>query len=326
MRTIEIAVETWPLRKAFATASLTASSVSMVTVALHEGAKVGRGEAAGVFYRGETPDSMVRQIESVRAEYEAGVLSRASLQQRLPAGGARNALDCAFWELEARRSGCSVADLLGRSARTLATVATVSLASPEDMAAEAVGYKDFRVLKLKLGKEDPVARVQAVRVRRPDATLIADANAAWSPPEFHAVVDALASAGLEMIEQPCAPSDDARLSRAGYPLQVCADESCQDRAELARVAEHFDMINIKLDKSGGLTEAVALLERAKEAGLGLVVGNMLGTCLAMAPASLLGDSCRYVDLDGPLLLATDREPGLNMKSDLIPPLVPSVWG
>lgn len=326
MRTLEVAVERWPLRKAFSTATLTADSVSLVTVQLLERGLLGRGEAAGVFYRGETPDSIVGQIENVRADLESGALDRESLQQRLPAGGARNALDCALWELEARRTERSVAEIIGQPSRTLVTLATISMGSPDAMAREAAEYREFRILKLKLGLEDPVARVRAVRLERPDATLIADANAAWTPDEFHRFVDELASAGLEMIEQPCAPADDARLSRGGYPVRLCADESCQDRGDLLRVARHFDMVNIKLDKCGGLTEAMALAEQAREAGLGLVVGNMLGTSLAMAPASLLGGLCRYVDLDGPLLLATDREPGLNMQSDLIPPLVPAVWG
>jgi L-Ala-D/L-Glu epimerase len=326
VRKLEVNVERWPLRKAFSTSSLTASSVSLVTVRLQERGHVGRGEAAGVFYRGETSDSIVGQIRDVRADLESGVLCRESLQRRLPPGGARNALDCALWELEARLAGRSVADLLGASPRSLVTLATLSLGSPEVMAQDATEYRDFRVLKLKLGKDDPVARVRAVRSVRPDATLIADANAAWSPTEFHQFVEPLAAAGLEMVEQPCAPMDDARLLRARYPLQVCADESCQDRADLAQVAEHFDMVNIKLDKAGGLTEAVELVHQARAAGLGLVVGNMLGTSLAMAPASLLGGYCRYVDLDGPLLLARDRAPGLNMQGDLIPPLVPTVWG
>ncbi len=326
MSTLAVTIERWPLRKAFATSSLTASAVSLVSVQLQAQGHIGRGEAAGVFYRGETADSIVAQIEAVRAELEAGVLSRHALQQRLPAGGARNALDCALWELEARGANCTVAELLGETPCALATLATISLDAPDAMALEAAEYRDFRVLKLKLGKDDPVARVRAVRAARPEATLIADANAAWSPAEFRELVEPLAAAGLEMLEQPCAPADDAALTRGQYPLLICADESCQDRADVAPLAERFDMVNIKLDKAGGLTEAFALAQQAKAAGLELVVGNMLGTSLGMAPASLLGRFCRYVDLDGPLHLACDRAPGLNMTRDMIPPLVPAVWG
>lgn len=318
-------LERWPLARPFVTAGTVDTDVEVLVVAIAEGDAVGRGEAAGVHYLGETGPGMADQVDAVRAAIEAGA-GREGLQALLPPGGARNAVDCALWELEARLRSIPVTALADVAATTLRTVTTVGLGTPADMAAEAARLSAFALLKVKLGAEDPVARVAAVREARPDARLIVDANGAWAPAQLHAAAGPLAALGVEMIEQPCPPEHDGELDGAALPVPLCADESCRTRADLPRLGRGYALINIKLDKTGGLTEALALARTARAAGFGLVVGNMLGTCLAMAPASLIGPLCRYVDLDGPVLLALDRPPGLGLRGDTVPPLVPAVWG
>lgn len=325
MRQLVIALEHWPLARPFAISSGTYHGVDVLVVELTQAGWVGRGEAAGVFFRGENAATMRAAVEAVRPLIEAGA-DRAALQQLLPAGGARNALDCAMCELEARMAGTTVAALLGLPSLPLTTVTTISLDTPEAMARQAEAAADFDLLKLKLGADRPIESVQAVRAARPTARLIADVNAGWSVAELHQHAPACAALGVEMIEQPCAPDHDGAILQADFAVPLCADESCSTTADLDRLAGHFAMINIKLDKTGGLTEAMALARAAQARGFGLMVGNMMGTSLAMAPASLIGGLCRYVDLDGPLLLARDRHPAMPIDGAIIPPLVPGIWG
>mgnify|MGYP005838583639 CR=1 FL=1 len=323
-RRLTLRIERWPLARPFVIARGTFTHAAVLVAEVAQDGHVGRGEAAGMSARGDTPEAMVEEAEAVRAAVEAGA-GRAQLAGLLPPGGARNALDCALWELEARLAGRSVSDLTGLAPAGVTTVKTVSIGTPEAMAEEAAKLAGFPIVKVKLGADDPVARVAAVRAALPGARLIVDANAAWTPDLLRRVAPALAGLGVEMIEQPCPPALDGALARQDSPVPLCADESCLGPDDLPRLGA-FGLVNIKLDKTGGLTGALALARAAQAAGLGLMVGSMLGTCLAMAPASLIAPMCRYVDLDGPLLLARDRPPGMAADGSHVPPLVPRVWG
>lgn len=325
MRQLRYDSERWPLARPFAISSGTYHSVDVIVVEVIDGTCIGRGEGAGVFFRGETVASMIAALESVRGSIEEGA-NRVSLSALMPAGGARNALDCALWELEARSSGRTVTDLARTPSVPLQCVATISLDSPAEMAAQAKSYSRYDVLKIKLGANDPLACLRAVRAARPDVRLIVDVNAGWTVAQLHAYAPACADFGVEMIEQPCSSQHDLDIVQADVPVMLCADESCCTTADLDRLTGRFGMINIKLDKTGGLTEALALAHAARARGFELMVGNMMGTALAMAPASLIGPMCRYVDLDGPLLLAADREPAMPINGATIAPLVPRIWG
>lgn len=324
VRRLTVRIERWPLARPFVIARGAVTEAGVIVAELQEGGLAGRGEAAGMRARGDTPERLLTEVETVRAAIEGGA-DRAQLARLLPPGGARNALDCALWELEARRSGRTVAELAGLDPAPVTTVKTVSIGTPDAMADEAAGLAGFPIVKVKVGADDPVARIAAVRGALPQARLIIDANAAWTPAALRAHAPALAALGVEMIEQPCPPDCDDQLARADSPVPLCADESCMTAADLPRLGA-FALINIKLDKTGGLTEALALARAAQAAGFDLMVGNMLGTCLAMAPASLLAPLCRYVDLDGPLLLARDRPPGMAIDGSRIAPMSPGVWG
>ncbi len=257
--------------------------------------------------------------------------SRAELLERMPAGAARNALDCALWDWEAKRTGTSAAALAGLSAlRPVTTAYTISLGAPEEMAAKAAAARSMPLLKLKLGgathRGGDAARMRRVRAACPDTRLIADANEAWTPEALPELMAVAAETGLELIEQPLPARADAALAEIGRQVPVCADESLHTRAELADLARRYDAVNIKLDKAGGLTEALALAAAARAAGLRIMVGCMVATSLAMAPALLLAQDAHWVDLDGPLLLARDRHPGLVYDGALVHPPPPELWG
>jgi L-alanine-DL-glutamate epimerase-like enolase superfamily enzyme len=242
-------------------------------------------------------------------------------------GAARNALDCALWDLEAKRAGRRVWELAGLPApQALETAYTLSLGSVEEMGAAARAAADRPLLKLKLSGPGDLERVRAVREGAPRARLIVDANEAWTPAIFAELAPALRDLAVELIEQPLPAGADEELANLAHPVPVCADESCHDRASLAGLAKKYDAVNIKLDKTGGLTEALALMTAAKEAGLAIMVGCMVATSLSMAPAVLVGQGARWVDLDGPLLLAKDRVPGLDYRGSLVAPPVAALWG
>jgi L-alanine-DL-glutamate epimerase-like enolase superfamily enzyme len=324
-RRLSVEIERWPLARPLVTADTAADSVELLVARIEQDGRVGRGEAAGVYYHQETAPSMRALLEEVRSEIEGGA-DRSDLAELLPAGGARNALDCALWELEARLAGRSVAELLAIEPAPLRTVTTLSLASAREMAEQAAGLTQFGTLKVKLDADDPVARVAAIREARPEARLIVDANSSWTPRQLRDYAPPLAALGVEMIEQPCQAGADETWRCEEIPLPICADESCHTAADLPRILVGYRMVCIKLDKAGGLTAALELAHAARAAGLGLMIGNMLGTSLAMAPLSLLGPMCRYVDIDGPLLLRTDRAPGMRVDGDVVQPMVPEVWG
>jgi L-alanine-DL-glutamate epimerase-like enolase superfamily enzyme len=318
--------ERWPIAGAF-TISRGAKTEALVVVAeLSDGQFRGRGECVPYPRYGESVDSVTAVIEALRAPLQSG-LTRANLQDAMPAGAARNALDCAFWDLEAKRTGRRVHELAGLPApRPLVTAYTISLGSPDVMAGAAEASASRPLLKIKLGGGDDQARIAAVRRAAPKSQLIIDANEGWTASNLAANLAACAAAGVTLVEQPLPAGNDAALAHIARPIAVCADESVHTRHSLAGLRGRYDAVNIKLDKTGGLTEAVAMTAEARRLGFDLMVGCMVATSLAMAPAILLAQGARFVDLDGPLLLAKDREPGLLYDDSQVFPPSPELWG
>jgi L-alanine-DL-glutamate epimerase-like enolase superfamily enzyme len=325
-RALRVRGERWPLRRAFTISRGTKTVAEVVVAEIEEDGVVGRGECVPYPRYGETVAEVVRRIESQAAAIAAG-LSRERLQSALSAGAARNALDCALWDLEAKRSVRRAWEIAGIDPPGPAiTAETIGLDTPRAMAEAAAQLKGQPLLKIKLGAEAVVERVAAVRDAAPQARLIVDANEAWDLVLLERVCAALAGLGVEMIEQPLAAGDDAGLRGFSSPVPLCADESCHTAAEVADLADRYRMVNVKLDKTGGLTEALRLVAAAGDAGLDVMVGCMVGTSLAMAPATLLTGCAAYVDLDGPLLLARDRAPSLRFAGGAVFPPEPALWG
>jgi len=328
--TLAVAVERWPIAGAF-TISRGAKTEAVVVVAtLSDGSHTGRGECVPYARYGESVDNITAAIEAMRGRLAAG-LTRMDLQTAMPAGAARNALDCAFWDLEAKRSGRPVHELAGLPPpRPLTTAYTISLGPPADMAAAAAKVATRALLKVKLGGNsddggDP-ARIAAARAAAPKATLIADANEGWNADNLAANLAACAAAGVELIEQPLPEGRDQVLASIERPIPVCADESAHGLSSLAALMGKYDAVNVKLDKAGGLTEALAMAAQAERLGFKLMLGSMVATSLSVAPAMLVAQKASYVDLDGPLLLAKDREHGLRYQDSLVYPATPALWG
>lgn len=299
-----------------------------IVVELTDGAITGRGEANGVYYRGETQDSMEADIEQMRSLIEGGI-NRLALREVMPAGGARNAVDAALWDLAAKRAGTRAWLIAGMpEVRLLTTAFTVGVDTPEAMAAAAAvaAKRKLDVLKLKLTGNDDLARVAAVRVGHPRARIIVDANQGWSERHLHEYPRELARFGVELIEQPLPAGNDDMLRSVKSPVPFCADESCQTLESLPDLVGKYSFINIKLDKCGGLTEALLMAEAARQRGLRLMVGCMLGTSLAMAPAFVAGQLCEFVDLDAPLLLVRDGEHGIQYDGCVMSPPESRLWG
>jgi len=301
--------------------------VQVLVVRLSDGTFRGRGEAAGVFYRGDWPPDMLIQVETVRPAIEAGI-SRAALRELLPPSGARNAVDCALWELESMRAGVPVETLAGvQDAGPLLTTCTIGADAPGAMAAIAVDrYADARALKLKLlGDALDAQRVRAVRAARPDVWLGVDGNQGFSVDHLKALSPVLVNSRVSLVEQPFKVGHEHLLDGLDRPIPVAADESAQSLGDLLALAGRFDVVNIKLDKCGGLTEALLMAAEARRLGMQVMVGNMGGTSLAMAPALVVGRRCDIVDLDGPLFLAADRTPGVVYRGGLVS-ASPGTWG
>lgn len=327
MISLDIRQHSWELRESFATARdcITRVPVLLLELTGKHGAR-GRAEAAGVDYDGETPASMAAQLTRVKAELHDEVTG-ADLLELLPAGGARNALDCALWDLRAKESGLPAAAAGGPGElRPVTTAFTIGLGSEADTRRRAREAEPYPILKLKLDAERHIDIVRIVREERPTARLLVDANQAWSRSLLERLLPQLHAMGVELIEQPVARAEDCSLD--GMPLRVplAADESCTDRGSLAALIGRYQYINIKLDKCGGLTEALALSTEATRRGLGLMVGNMCGSSLAMAPAFLIAQRCRYVDLDGPLLQRSDYSPPIHFEGGLMQPPSRALWG
>jgi L-Ala-D/L-Glu epimerase / N-acetyl-D-glutamate racemase len=323
---LAVAVERWPIRGGFTISRGSKHEAVVVVATVSDGTHAGRGECVPYGRYGESVEGVVASIEACAGAIAPG-LSRTDLAALLCAGAARNALDCALWDFEAKRSGKPAAALAGLPAlHPVQTAFTISLGSPETMAAQAREASIYPLLKLKLGGEDDTERLEAVREAAPKVRLIADANEAWQPHDTESLLAAAAAAGVELVEQPLPAGNDELLAHIERPVPVCADESVHDRASLERLVGRYDAVNIKLDKTGGLTEALLVAERARALGLKIMVGSMVATSLAMAPALLLAQDADWVDLDGPLLLARDREPGLDYANGLISPPPSELWG
>jgi L-alanine-DL-glutamate epimerase-like enolase superfamily enzyme len=325
MLTIEAREEIWPLKKVFRISRGSRTEAQVVVVTVGDDEHVGRGEGVPIKRYGQSVESVLAQIESVKTEKN---LDRQRLQQMLPAGAARNALDCALWDLEAKRSGKRVWELANVPiAPEVETSFTISLDTPEKMAAAAAVAAELPILKLKLQGDDfDLARVKGVRESAPAARLLIDANESWSPEHYRKIVPELHELGVELIEQPFAANADEVLATLDHRIPVCADESCHTTADLRRLTNRYEMINVKLDKTGGLTEALHLYERARESGFELLIGCMVGTSLGMAPARIVASPADYIDLDGPLLLARDREHGLAYTNGSLGLPSSQLWG
>jgi L-alanine-DL-glutamate epimerase-like enolase superfamily enzyme len=334
--TLILTAENWPIAGSFAISRGAKTQADVVVAELGGdkalGGQRGRGECAPYARYGESVESVIAALDATRPLLAAG-LERLALQQAMPPGAARNALDCAFWDFEAKSSGRPVHELAGLPApRPLTTAFTISLAAPDAMAqaaAKAVAKPAGRaLLKVKLGgkdDEDP-SRIAAVRAAAPKASLIVDVNEGWDERNLAANLAACAAADVALVEQPLPAGADAALANIKHPMPICADESAHGLASLAALAGKYDAVNIKLDKTGGLTEALAMAAETERLGFAIMAGCMVATSLAMAPAMLLAQRAQYVDLDGPLLLARDRPDGLIYRDSLVFPPVPALWG
>ncbi|AWN35544.1 N-acetyl-D-Glu racemase DgcA [Methylobacterium radiodurans] len=326
-RRLTVAVERFPIAGAFTISRGSRTETAVVVARVADAAGLaGQGECVPYARYGESVESVAALITAQDEAVAAG-LTRAELLEHLPAGAARNALDCALLDLEAKQLGRPAYEILGLSAPAPAITAyTLSLGTPESMEEAARKAAARPLLKVKLGGEGDPERIAAVRRGAPVSRLIVDANEAWRPETLEANLAACVAAGVSLIEQPLPAGDDAALEGMERPIPICADESLHDRAGLDALAGRYDAVNIKLDKTGGLTEAVMLAHEARARGLSLMIGCMVGTSLAMAPAMLLAHHADYVDLDGPLLLARDREPSLRFEGSTIHPPEPALWG
>ncbi|MGO4705761.1 N-acetyl-D-Glu racemase DgcA [Microvirga sp. 2MCAF38] len=326
-RKLTVSIEKFPIAGKFTIARGSRTEAVVVTATIREDSVIGHGECVPYPRYGETVEGVAAAIEAIAPQIEAG-MTREVLQSAMPPGAARNAVDCALWDLDAKRSGIRAHVTAGVARWPAATTAyTISLDTPEAMAEATAKAKDRAILKIKLGAPDgDITRIRAVRRAAPDATLIADANEGWREDNLAAHFAACADAGFALVEQPLPAKEDSFLAKIKRPVPICADESVHDRATLDRLVGLYDAINIKLDKTGGLTEALAMAEAAEARNLAIMIGCMVGSSLAMAPAMVIAPRARFVDLDGPLLLAKDREPGLRYEGSLVYPPEPTLWG
>ena len=315
-----------PLARPFSITGYTFTHLEAIWVHLDDDGHQGRGEGIGMYYWGETPETMAAQLEGIRGEVSDGA-TRAEIQKLLPPGGARNALDCAMWDVECKKAGATIFDLLGITPAPLTTVATVGMGTPEEMAAQALRFSDYPHLKIKLDSNQPLERLRAIRDVRPDATIVIDVNQGWSRGHLEEYLPGLEAMGVAMVEQPVPRGEDSELEGLDSPIPLGADESLIHLGEYDAVAPYYDVVNIKLDKCGGLTEALEIAKLAQATNKDLMVGNMTGTSLSMAPSHVIGQMCRFVDIDGPLLLAEDISPGLTYKpGGFVNPPTPELWG
>ncbi|PKP93829.1 MAG: dipeptide epimerase [Alphaproteobacteria bacterium HGW-Alphaproteobacteria-16] len=324
---LRLTVERFPYHRPFRISGHVFTETALLVAELSDGEHVGRGEGAGVYYLGDDAAHMLAEAERVRPAIEGGA-TRADLQTLLPPGGARNALDCAYWELEAKRAGQPVWQLAGLNPpRALRSTLTIGADAPEAMAAAALAIDPEAPIKLKLtgDLDDDIARVAAVRAARPWAWIGVDANQGYRVDTLRALLPALTDQNVALLEQPLARGREDDLDGLKRPMPFAADESALSYADTAQLVGRFDVVNIKLDKCGGLTEGLAIARQAKLLGLDVMVGNMMGSSLSMAPAYLVGQLCDVVDLDGPTFLARDRVPGVSYRDGMIH-CPDEIWG
>ena len=321
---LDLAIERWPLKGTFRTARRSFDLVETLMVTLRSETAEGRGEAVGVDYLDETAQSLWHQIEAHRHIIEQGI-DREALQSLLPAGGARNALDCALWDLDCKQRGRTIWDLTGIDPAPVTTAYTIVIDKPARMA-QAAAASTETLLKIKITAAEASRQVAAVREARPDARLIVDANQDFSLVQLRALIDVAGPMGVELIEQPLPAGEDSELDDFVSPIPLCADESFQTAQDLPRLAQRYSFVNLKLDKIGGLTAGLAIREQAAAEGLGLMTGCWAATSLAMAPAFVLSQQAAFADIDGPLLLAADREHGMSYERGVIAPPDTALWG
>ncbi|AXS40771.1 N-acetyl-D-Glu racemase DgcA [Breoghania sp. L-A4] len=319
---ITVSRDVFRLAEVFTISRGSRTQAEVLTVRVEDGGASGWGECVPYARYNETLDSVTAEIEGLTQPFD-----RQALLEMLPAGAARNAVDCALWDLEAKRAGKRVWELAGLAApRPVITAFTLSLDTPDNMRAAARKHAFRPLLKIKLGTPEDMPRLEAVREGAPDSRIVIDANEGWSAEVYQDLVPHLQRLGVDLVEQPLPAGKDDALREIARPVPVCADESCHDRGSLPGLKGKYDMVNIKLDKTGGLTEALALREQAREEGYGVMIGCMVGSSLAMAPAVLLAQGAEVVDLDGPLLLAEDREIPLAYGAEGVSPPVAALWG
>lgn len=325
-RSVAVHLENWMALIPFRISRNTWDDFPSVVCEIEQDGAIGRGEGLGVYYFGEDQKSMLAQVESVADELAAGA-GRQDLLELLPPGGARCAVDAALWDLEAQLSGTSAWEAAGVTTDPLETVFTIGLeGEPEEMGARATAAADLTLFKVKLNDDRPVERIAAIRSARPDARLVVDINEGWEFGQLREVAPALADLGVSMIEQPLRRGHDDELEGYDSPLPLCADESIQHAGELEDIAGRYQMINIKLDKTGGLTHGLELASAAREKGLGIMIGCMGGTSLSMAPMHVIGHIADFVDIDGPLLLRSDRAGGFTYDRGIVSLPVKRFWG
>jgi L-Ala-D/L-Glu epimerase len=325
-RVLSVAEECFPIAGTFTISRGSKTEAEVITCSVSQGGHIGRGECVPYRRYGETMASVQAEILAAAAAVEAGA-GRQQLLSLMKAGAARNAVDCALWDLEAKLGGFRVADLVCTIAPTpLETAFTLSLADPETMAAQARANATRPLLKVKIGGDGDIARIRAVTLAAPDSRIILDANEAWSDQSIVENLAVAAELGIALVEQPLPAGKDAILGSIAHPVPVCADESVHQDSDLESLVGLYDAINIKLDKAGGLTAALQLRDRARELGFSIMVGCMVGTSLSMAPAMLLAQGADFVDLDGPLLLARDRSPALTYRGSMVWPADAALWG
>lgn len=323
---ISVHIEEWDLIQPFRIANAEWVTSRGIVVQLAADGFMGRGEAQGVFYLDETAESIFDQVHEVASKIRKGI-SREELQHLMLPGGARNAIDCAMWDLECKRTGKTIWQLTGINPKPVTTVFTIGLEdTPEAMAAKASAAADAPILKIKLDKHMPYEKLAAIRAARPDAELVVDANQGWSFELLKEVLPKCVGLNLGMIEQPLARGGDEMLEGFESPITLAADESCLHTGELEAAARRYSMINIKLDKTGGLTEGLRLARSAKEKGCKLMVGNMVGTSLSMAPSFVVAQLCDFVDIDGPLILKYDQPQGLQYEKGVVKGFDSKLWG
>ena len=323
---VEITPEIWELDKPFVIARGSRTATEVVKVSIQDGPFMGHGEAVPNARYAETVSSTTTELHIITAKLHAG-FKRENLRELMPAGAARNAIDCALWDLEAKRKHTSVSHLLNfPEPKNITTVQTLSIDSPVNMGKEAYNYRNYPLLKIKLDQNDILPRLRAVHQNAPRAKLLIDANESWNLEILEAVIRETINLPIVMIEQPLKAGQDQLLNNLKSHIPIGADEACHTVSDIPFLAQYYDAVNIKLDKSGGLTEAVKLASTAKQYGLEIMVGCMVGTSLSMAPGLVLATQAKFVDLDGPALLKHDRPFGLEMKNGIIKNLNPKLWG
>ncbi|MBT6351446.1 MAG: dipeptide epimerase [Halieaceae bacterium] len=322
---LTVSPQRWDMVAPFVTAGETVNHIDVLRVMLEYEGFMGRAETMGVDYLGETVASLQAELSALDP-LAIEQLDREVVHTLLPPGGSRNGLDCALWDLQAKQTAGGISALTGITLTPLNTLFTLSLDDPDAMARRAHEVPDLKRLKLKLNAQAPLDCLQAVREARPDAQLVIDANGSWTPALVRAMGDALARFDVALLEQPLPPGKDEALENLCYPVPVCADESCQSSADLEAVADRYDAINIKLDKCGGLTDALVIREWCQQNKKLIMVGNMLGSSLAMAPALVVAQGADFVDLDGPMWQRADVAPALTIDQGAIFPPQPDLWG